>query len=318
MPGEADARSRGLCKSYGGRAVVADLSLAVARRRDRRPARAERRRQVDDGGDAVRAGRRRPRRASSSAAASRARRSSVDAHDAKRRIGVVPQELSIYENLGAAANLALFGALYGLVGHAAARARRRGARAGRPRRPRATTSLQIFSGGMKRRLNIAAAPRPRPRHPDPRRADGRRRPAEQERDLRQPRDPARRAARRCSTRRTTWKRPSGCAIGSSSWTTGESSPATRSPACTSGCPRSRRSSSRSTARSTRRARARAGDRAAAAGRNAPARRRRRARPRRAGAAGVARRAWPRVHRISSGRAGLEDVFLSLTGRQLRD
>src|ERR1700754_78818 len=31
-----------------------------------------------------------------------------DAHAAKRRIGVVPQELSIYENLGAAANLELF------------------------------------------------------------------------------------------------------------------------------------------------------------------------------------------------------------------
>ncbi|MEP7140834.1 MAG: ATP-binding cassette domain-containing protein, partial [Caldimonas sp.] len=39
-----------------------------------------------------------------------------DRLDAKRRIGVVPQELSIYENLGAAANLRLFGALYGLSG----------------------------------------------------------------------------------------------------------------------------------------------------------------------------------------------------------
>ena len=49
---------------------------------------------------------------------------------AKRRIGVVPQELSIYENLGAAANLELFGALYGLAGRLAARAGRRGTAAG--------------------------------------------------------------------------------------------------------------------------------------------------------------------------------------------
>src|SRR3954470_1404994 len=32
----------------------------------------------------------------------------------RRRIGVVPQELSIYENLGTEANLVLFGSLYGL------------------------------------------------------------------------------------------------------------------------------------------------------------------------------------------------------------
>jgi ABC-2 type transport system ATP-binding protein len=79
------------------------------------------------------------------------------AHDAarlKRRIGLVPQELSLYEDLPARTNLELFGALYGLAGAALAQ---RVAHvldlvglADRARDKPAT-----FSGGMKRRLNIA-------------------------------------------------------------------------------------------------------------------------------------------------------------------
>jgi ABC-2 type transport system ATP-binding protein len=79
-----------------------------------------------------------------------------DAHAAKRRIGVVPQELSIYENLGAAANLELFGALYGLSG-ALLRQRVDAALALVGLADRARDKPQSFSGGMKRRLNIAAA-----------------------------------------------------------------------------------------------------------------------------------------------------------------
>ncbi|MEP7138080.1 MAG: ABC transporter ATP-binding protein [Caldimonas sp.] len=76
--------------------------------------------------------------------------------DAKRRIGVVPQELSIYENLGAAANLRLFGALYGLSG---ARLQERVDDALKlvGLADRAKDKPSTFSGGMKRRLNIAAA-----------------------------------------------------------------------------------------------------------------------------------------------------------------
>ena len=74
----------------------------------------------------------------------------------KRRIGVVPQELSLYENLGAAANLELFGALYGMRGPAlhesvAAALTLVGLA------DRAREKPSAFSGGMKRRLNIAAA-----------------------------------------------------------------------------------------------------------------------------------------------------------------
>lgn len=39
----------------------------------------------------------------------------ADAYGYKRRIGLVPQELALYENLGALANLQLFGALYGVA-----------------------------------------------------------------------------------------------------------------------------------------------------------------------------------------------------------
>ncbi len=74
----------------------------------------------------------------------------------KRRIGVVPQELSLYENLAAAANLELFGALYGMSGpalHESVAA----ALALVGLTDRAREKPQAFSGGMKRRLNIAAA-----------------------------------------------------------------------------------------------------------------------------------------------------------------
>lgn len=76
--------------------------------------------------------------------------------DYKRRIGYVPQELSLEERLTARENLILFGRLYGL--------------GGRELKQRADQTLETvgladrrgdmvktFSGGMKRRLNIAAS-----------------------------------------------------------------------------------------------------------------------------------------------------------------
>src|SRR5437762_7844852 len=39
-----------------------------------------------------------------------------DGHAAKRRLGLVPQDLALYDDLTARENLALFGALYGLSG----------------------------------------------------------------------------------------------------------------------------------------------------------------------------------------------------------
>ncbi|MGC1456853.1 MAG: ABC transporter ATP-binding protein [Steroidobacteraceae bacterium] len=79
-----------------------------------------------------------------------------DGDELKRHVGLVPQDLALYEELSAWANLELFGGLYGLKGRGLAE--------------RATDALQLvglndrrkdrvagFSGGMKRRLNIASA-----------------------------------------------------------------------------------------------------------------------------------------------------------------
>ncbi len=81
------------------------------------------------------------------------------AHDEfafKRRIGLVPQDLALFEDLPALANIELFGALYDLP---KASLKKRAAQvldmvglADRARDRPAT-----FSGGMKRRLNIACA-----------------------------------------------------------------------------------------------------------------------------------------------------------------
>ncbi len=78
-----------------------------------------------------------------------------DTDPQKRLIGLVPQDLALYEELPAAANLRLFGSLYGLTG--------------RPLEDaigsalllvglaeRAGDRVKTFSGGMKRRLNLAA------------------------------------------------------------------------------------------------------------------------------------------------------------------
>ena len=80
----------------------------------------------------------------------------VGAAAAKRRIGLVPQELALVDDLSARENLRLFGALYGMTGEPLA------ARIDHVLRlvnlaDRARDKPATFSGGMKRRLNIAAA-----------------------------------------------------------------------------------------------------------------------------------------------------------------
>lgn len=74
----------------------------------------------------------------------------------KRRIGLVPQDIALYEELPARQNLELFGALYGLTGA------NLGRRVGEALElvglaDRARDKPSTFSGGMKRRLNIACA-----------------------------------------------------------------------------------------------------------------------------------------------------------------
>jgi ABC-2 type transport system ATP-binding protein len=79
-----------------------------------------------------------------------------DANHLKRRVGLVPQELALYDELSAWANLELFGGLYGLAGEQLAhRAEEALTLVGLENRRR--DRVKGFSGGMKRRLNIAGA-----------------------------------------------------------------------------------------------------------------------------------------------------------------
>src|SRR5256885_5773381 len=143
--------ARNLVKSYGGRAVVSDVSLTVAAGEIvglLGPNGAGKTTTVSmlcglvapDRGQVLVAG----------------ADMATDGQRLKRRIGLVPQDLALYEDLSARANLELFGALYGLAGPL--RAERVAAAldlVGLADRARDKPST--FSGGMKRRLNIACA-----------------------------------------------------------------------------------------------------------------------------------------------------------------
>ncbi|WP_426105314.1 ATP-binding cassette domain-containing protein [Massilia sp. TSP1-1-2] len=78
------------------------------------------------------------------------------ASDVKRKIGFVPQDLALYEDLSARENLRLFAALYGIKG-AQMTARCDKVLSLVNLSDRAGDKPSTFSGGMKRRLNIAAA-----------------------------------------------------------------------------------------------------------------------------------------------------------------
>jgi ABC-2 type transport system ATP-binding protein len=79
-----------------------------------------------------------------------------DTDPRKRLLGLVPQELALYEPLSAADNLAFFGALQGLSGAELTSAARSSLEfVGLA--DRADDKVKTFSGGMKRRLNLAVA-----------------------------------------------------------------------------------------------------------------------------------------------------------------
>ena len=79
-----------------------------------------------------------------------------DADPRKALLGLVPQELALYDTLSAASNLRAFGALYGLSGKRLAQ-RVDAALELAGLRERAGDDVSEFSGGMKRRLHIACA-----------------------------------------------------------------------------------------------------------------------------------------------------------------
>ena len=72
----------------------------------------------------------------------------------KAMLGVVPQEVAVYEDLSALENVRFWGSLYGLSGKAlnaaAEKVLKQVELAGRAR-----DAVKTYSGGMKRRLNLA-------------------------------------------------------------------------------------------------------------------------------------------------------------------
>src|ERR1022692_3140676 len=79
-----------------------------------------------------------------------------DTDPAKLKIGLVPQDMALYDKLSARDNLNFFAALYSLVG-AKARQAITEALSLVGLSDRAADKVGTFSGGMKRRLNLAAA-----------------------------------------------------------------------------------------------------------------------------------------------------------------
>lgn len=75
---------------------------------------------------------------------------------AKRMLGLVPQDLAVYDTLTARENLSFFGELFGLSGRRL-RLRCDALLAAVGLDSRANDRVGTFSGGMKRRLNLAAA-----------------------------------------------------------------------------------------------------------------------------------------------------------------
>lgn len=81
---------------------------------------------------------------------------------AKRLLGVVPQEIAVYEDLTARDNLSFWGSLYGLGGKdLKSRVDEVLGRVGLAER--AGHKVATYSGGMKRRLNLCMGLLPRPR-----------------------------------------------------------------------------------------------------------------------------------------------------------
>lgn len=76
--------------------------------------------------------------------------------DYKKKLGVVPQDIALYEELSAERNIRFFASLYGLRGGELNRATDE-ALAFAGLADRRHDKVKTFSGGMKRRLNIACA-----------------------------------------------------------------------------------------------------------------------------------------------------------------
>jgi ABC-2 type transport system ATP-binding protein len=94
--------------------------------------------------------------ASAGEARIRGQRVSLTDVELRRQIGIVPQELALYDELSARENLRFFGRLYGMKGSDLER-RIQDVLVAVGLEDRADRRVATFSGGMKRRLNLGAA-----------------------------------------------------------------------------------------------------------------------------------------------------------------
>ena len=76
--------------------------------------------------------------------------------EAKKKIGIVPQDIALYPTLSAKENLIFWGKMYGLNGKVA-KERAEEVLAYVGLQDRGKDKIETFSGGMKRRINIGAA-----------------------------------------------------------------------------------------------------------------------------------------------------------------
>jgi ABC-2 type transport system ATP-binding protein len=142
--------ARGLCKAFGARVAVDGVSLAVERGRVLAllgPNGAGKTTTVSMLAGLV--------RAEGGQVLVDGRPVGGDTDPARRRIGLVPQDLALYDELSALDNLRFFGALYGLRGSVLERTIASALElVGLG--DRARDRVAAYSGGMKRRLNLAA------------------------------------------------------------------------------------------------------------------------------------------------------------------
>ena len=144
----------------------------------------------------------------------------------RRSIGVALQEAALDPLMTGRELIRLQATLHGLIG---GEAERRGdaliERVGLTRA--ADRRVGTYSGGMRRRLDLASALVHEPQGPVPRRADHRPRPGEPQGDLGGGRGAQRPRARPSSSPRSTWRRPTSSPTGSGSSAAGGSSPRAR-------------------------------------------------------------------------------------------
>ena len=140
-----------LVKTFGDVTAVAGVSFDVASRRNLRLPRPQRRGQDHHDPDAHDAAPAHLRRPSPSTASTR----SASTLEVRRRFGIVFQDPSLDGDLTAYENMELHGVLYKVPREARARAHRGRCSRSSACGKRRASKVKKFSGGMKRRLEIA-------------------------------------------------------------------------------------------------------------------------------------------------------------------